>query len=75
MDWRSSEVYFQISSKEKQNSFRICREVATERDLLNCHGTFYELPAGQGGPWLNTETKACIPSDLYLFFSFLWEHR
>ena len=26
-------------------SLRICREVATERDLLNCHGTFYELPA------------------------------
>jgi hypothetical protein len=24
---------------------RICREVATERDLLNVHGTFYELPA------------------------------
>lgn len=24
---------------------RICREVVTERDLLNCHGTFYELPA------------------------------
>ncbi len=24
---------------------RICREVATERDLLNCNGTFYELPA------------------------------
>ncbi|MFT7036423.1 MAG: hypothetical protein ACJA2S_004952 [Cyclobacteriaceae bacterium] len=24
---------------------RICREVATERDLLNSHGTFYELPA------------------------------
>jgi len=24
---------------------RICREVATERDLLNCDGTFYELPA------------------------------
>ena len=24
---------------------RICREVATERDLLNFHGTFYELPA------------------------------
>lgn len=26
-------------------SVRICREVATERDLFNCHGTFYELPA------------------------------
>ncbi|MGD1978557.1 MAG: hypothetical protein PVJ98_04125 [Akkermansiaceae bacterium] len=24
---------------------RICREVATERDLFNAHGTFYELPA------------------------------
>ncbi len=24
---------------------RISREVATERDLFNCHGTFYELPA------------------------------
>ena len=24
---------------------RICREVATERDLFSCHGTFYELPA------------------------------
>ncbi len=28
-----------------QDALRICREVATERDLLNCHGTFYELPA------------------------------
>ncbi len=27
------------------NLLRICREVATERDLLNAHGTFYELPA------------------------------
>jgi hypothetical protein len=24
---------------------RICREVATERDLFNCAGTFYELPS------------------------------
>ncbi len=28
-----------------QARLRICREVATERDLLNCAGTFYELPA------------------------------
>lgn len=27
------------------NLSRICREVATERDLFNVHGTFYELPA------------------------------
>lgn len=36
---------------DHQNTFagfgpaRVCREVATERDLLNLHGTFYELPA------------------------------
>ncbi len=29
----------------KSASTRIAREVATERDLLNCMGTFYELPA------------------------------
>ena len=29
----------------RQATLRICREVATERDLFNCHGTFYELPA------------------------------
>lgn len=28
-----------------EGHLRIAREVATERDLLNCHGTFYELPA------------------------------
>ena len=26
-------------------TLRLAREVATERDLFNCHGTFYELPA------------------------------
>jgi hypothetical protein len=28
---------------------RICREVCTERDLFNAHGTFYELPAENAG--------------------------
>ncbi|MFW5759903.1 MAG: hypothetical protein ACOCXH_02855, partial [Cyclobacteriaceae bacterium] len=120
-----------------QGILRIDREVATERDLFNCHGTFYELPAenadgfakirpvashdlrvhdyasyrgmlimtginpeaanknshvilsedgkaavwagviddlwklgkpiGEGGPWKNSEAKAGIPSDPYLF--------
>lgn len=30
-------------------SYRIAREVATERDLLHAHGTFYELPALNAG--------------------------
>ena len=29
----------------EKSQLRICREVATERDLFNCSGTFYELPA------------------------------
>jgi hypothetical protein len=29
----------------ERQSLRICREVATERDLFNCAGTFYELPS------------------------------
>lgn len=28
---------------------RVCREVCTERDLANIHGTFYELPAENAG--------------------------
>jgi hypothetical protein len=29
----------------RKSQLRISREVATERDLFSCHGTFYELPA------------------------------
>ncbi len=28
---------------------RVCREVCTERNLLNVHGTFYEMPAENAG--------------------------
>jgi acetyl esterase/lipase len=28
---------------------RVCREVVTERNLLNIHGTFYEMPAENAG--------------------------
>ena len=34
-----------ISSFDSSQFARVCREVATERDLFNFHGTFYELPA------------------------------
>lgn len=32
-------------SLTNEGKLRICREVATERDLFSCMGTFYELPA------------------------------
>lgn len=43
--WRlpkQSEAYTPLIESAQ---LRICREVATERDLFSCHGTFYELPA------------------------------
>ena len=43
--WRlplGNEVYTDLINTGK---LRLCREVVTERDLFNCHGTFYELPA------------------------------
>ena len=33
------------TSLTDRGELRICREVATERDLFSCMGTFYELPA------------------------------
>jgi len=38
-----------LPGKHPLGASRIAREVATERDLLNAHGTFYELPARNAG--------------------------
>lgn len=43
--WRLPKGNEAFTSKTQKTALRICREVATERDLLNAHGTFYELPA------------------------------
>lgn len=43
--WRlplGNETYKKLTD---QGNLRVCREVATERDLFSCMGTFYELPA------------------------------
>lgn len=43
--WRlplGEDIYHSLTEK---GSLRLCREVATERDLFSCEGTFYELPA------------------------------
>ena len=31
---------------------RVCREICTERDFFNAHGTFYELPADNAGGFI-----------------------
>lgn len=43
--WRLPKGNEKFTDKISNASIRICREVATERDLMNLHGTFYELPA------------------------------
>ncbi len=43
--WRLPKGNRLFSRLEENSLLRICREVATERDLFNCSGTFYELPA------------------------------
>ena len=43
--WRLPLGSKQFDEPTNRAVMRIAREVATERDLMNCHGTFYELPA------------------------------
>lgn len=43
--WRLPKGSRQFDDLISNAQMRLCREVATERDLFNCHGTFYELPA------------------------------
>ncbi len=43
--WRLPKGNPKYADLTENSVLRICREVATERDLLNCSGTFYELPA------------------------------
>lgn len=43
--WRLPKGDAGFADLTDQGLLRICREVATERDLFSCSGTFYELPA------------------------------
>lgn len=43
--WRLPYGDDEFMTPTQSGQMRLCREVATERDLFNCHGTFYELPA------------------------------
>jgi hypothetical protein len=49
MKWRLPKSDFAYADLSAGGAVRLDREVCTERDLLNCHGTFYELPAENAG--------------------------
>lgn len=43
--WRLPRATAALDAATKAGELRVCREVATERDMLSACGTFYELPA------------------------------
>ena len=43
--WRLPRASKDYDAATNGGELRICREVATERDMLSACGTFYELPA------------------------------
>lgn len=47
--WRLPKGDAALDSPGPLGDGRVCREVCTERNLLNVHGTFYELPAENAG--------------------------
>ena len=52
---RGSSAYDDSDSLEPM---RVCREVATERDLFNAYGTFFELPAENAGGFAKARAVA-----------------
>jgi hypothetical protein len=49
---------------------RVCREVCTERNLLNVHGTFYELPAENAGGFIKLRPAATHNRRIHDFASY-----
>jgi hypothetical protein len=49
---------------------RLCREVCTERNLLNVHGTFYELPAVNAGGFIKLRPIATHNRRIHDFASY-----
>ncbi len=51
-------------------TMRICREVVTQRDLFNCHGTFYELPAESADGFAKIRPIASHPFRIHDYASY-----
>ena len=47
--WRLPKGHSAFDRGGSFGNYRVAREVATERDFFNAHGTFYELPANNAG--------------------------
>ncbi len=56
---------FPYAAATRGRTGRLCREVCTERDLLNIGGTFYELPAENAGGYAKARAIATHACDIY----------
>ncbi len=56
---------FPYATAARGRDGRLCREVCTERDLLNIGGTFYELPAENAGGYAKIRAVATHASAVY----------
>ena len=55
---------------ESKSTERVCREVSTERSLLNIGGTFYELPADNAGGFIKLRPIATHDRRIHDFASY-----
>lgn len=68
--WRLPKGDERYASLNQQGIARVCREVATERDLFNCSGTFYELPAENADGFAKVRPVASHTFRVHDFSSF-----
>ncbi|PQO40700.1 hypothetical protein [Blastopirellula marina] len=68
--WRLPRSPGEAEAVEKFGPLRVSREVATERDLFNCGGTFYELPARNAGGMAKVRPIASHPYAIHDYCSY-----
>ncbi len=59
-----------FTKSTREAAMRICREVVTQRDLFNCHGTFYELPAESADGFAQIRPIASHPFRIHDYASY-----
>jgi hypothetical protein len=68
--WRLPRADGEVDPTGPLGQGRVCREVATERDLFNAYGTFYELPAENAGGFAKIRPITTHHRQIHDFASF-----
>ena len=68
--WRLPKGNAAFGPLEKAGAMRVCREVATERDLFHAMGTFYELPAENADGFAKIRPIATHPFRIHDYASY-----